>query len=178
MSTVQNITTAEQLLAAGDIGRCELIQGQLLMRAWVTMDAGAIAAKMGFRIDEFTCGNGVVLSAAGFWIKRNPDTVRSPNIAWIDSSRAPTTSFPGYFEDAPDLAVEVLTPDDTAMYMDEKIAEWLAAGCRLVWVISPRGQTVMAYRPDRTARLLNAADTLDGGEVLPGLRIPVKQIFQ
>lgn len=78
---------------------------------------------------------------------------------------------------APDLAAEILSPSNTASGVQEKVLEYLDAGTRLVWVIDPRTRVVNTYRSRTDVRLLGELDELDGGEVLPGFRLPVKDLF-
>jgi len=119
---------------------------------------------------------GKVYSETGFVLARDPDTVRAPDVAFVRSERAVATSR-AYFEGAPDLAVEVLSPDDRPGYVREKVAEWLKADARAVWVIDPRDRTVTVHERRRKAKRLGEADTLRGGSVLPGFETPVAAIF-
>lgn len=115
----------------------------------------------------------------GFRLAYSPDTVRAPDIAFIRSERRGTQPLhEGFFEGAPDLAVEVLSPGDSALEVDEKIAEWLAAGCAMVWVVNGRRRSVSLHRPDTPVVVLGEADTLDGGELLPGFALPVARVFE
>ena len=78
---------------------------------------------------------------------------------------------------APDLAVEVLSPDQPAGEFADKLQFYLLHRVRLVWVVDPEARTIRVYRPGEGARLLQAGDTLDGGDVLPGFSVPVDDIF-
>ena len=82
-----------------------------------------------------------------------------------------------FLELAPDLAVEVVSPSDSANEIQEKVNEYLDVGVRLIWVVYPIQHTVTVYAADRAGRLLNEADTLDGGDVLPGFSLAVADIF-
>jgi Uma2 family endonuclease len=114
----------------------------------------------------------------GFRLTTDPDTVRAPDISFLGAERVPPGGVPrGYITGAPDLAVEVVSPDDTAAGIDAKVQEYLAHGSRLVLVVHPRTRTVTAYLPDGAARVLRAPDAIDGGDVLPGLSLPVDQLF-
>ena len=83
----------------------------------------------------------------------------------------------GFFPGVPDLAVEVLSPDDRASEVLAKVEDWLGAGCEAVWVIDPKTRSVAVYRRGGAAVILKTADTLAGGDLLPGLAIPVADIF-
>jgi Uma2 family endonuclease len=115
----------------------------------------------------------------GFRIARTPDTVRAPDVAFIRRERqGATPSSDGFFEGAPDLAVEVLSPGDTVFEVDEKTADWLRAGCSTVWVVNGRRRTVAVHAQGGPVRSLGDAEILDGGEVLPGFTLPVARIFE
>jgi len=124
-------------------------------------------------------GLGRVLGTeGGFIISRKPDTVRAPDVAFISADRIPGGRLPkGFFPGAPDLAVEVMSPSDTAEELDEKVQDWLAAGTRLVWVVNPKSKTVAVYDSPSASRILHIEETLDGGELLPGFALPLRQIF-
>jgi Uma2 family endonuclease len=78
---------------------------------------------------------------------------------------------------APDLAVEVLSPSDRILDLQQKVRDYLDAGARLVWLVAPQAQTVTVYRADGSAQLLRDQDTLGGEDVLPGLSIPLSDVF-
>jgi Uma2 family endonuclease len=104
------------------------------------------------------------------------DLVRCPDVGFVVMDRAPEPFDENYIPFAPDLAVEVLSPGNDPSDMHDKAREYLQFGTRLVWLIDPAARTVMVYTPTGT-RLLNAGDTLDGGDVLPGFGVAVREIF-
>ena len=115
----------------------------------------------------------------GFILARDPDVVRGPDVAFVRNDRLPPPDERDkYFPFAPDLAVEVVSPNDRAGDTLDKVIEYLDAGTRLVWVAHPSRRVVNVYHADRTARLLASGDDLDGGDVLPGFRVTVADIFQ
>jgi len=99
-----------------------------------------------------------------------------PDVAFVSKARQPEPSHETYNPLAPDLAVEVLSPSDQPDVMRLKLANYLAAGT-VVWVVNPETRTVEVYTPAKRAYRLGADGTLDGGEVLPGLALPVKDLF-
>jgi Uma2 family endonuclease len=180
MATVESITTAEQLFHAPELGRCELIEGELIMMSPAGSRHGAIAAKMAQILLNFveTHALGVVLGAeTGFRIASDPDTVRAPDTAFIRADRVGKTLPQGFFPGAPNLAVEVLSPDDRASEVLAKVENWLDAGSEAVWVVDPKTCTIAVYCAGGKATILKATDTLDGGDLLPGLQIPVAHVF-
>ena len=108
----------------------------------------------------------------------DPGKVRKPDVSFVRKGRFPKDRIPkGYIRIAPDLAVEVLSPNDLADDAEAKVEEYLDAGVRLVWVISPKAETVTVYRDDRSAVKLHEADELSGENVLPGFRCKVSDLF-
>lgn len=136
----------------------------------------AITVPLGAFIKEH--GLGMTTGAeTGFQIGRDPDTVRAPDVGFLGVARAPKKKVPGFFQGAPDLAVEVLSPNDRASEVLAKTRDWLTAGCRAVWVVDPQTETVTVYSAGGSAAVLESSDTLTGGELLPGFSLPVAEIF-
>jgi Uma2 family endonuclease len=120
---------------------------------------------------------GVVLADVGFELLELPRTVRAPDVAFVCAQRVPEGAITsGFWRFAPDLAVEVLSPSETAVRLDEKLADYSVAGVPLVWVIDPEAQTVMVVAAQLPVQWLRAADTLDAGDVIPGFSCPVSQL--
>ena len=115
----------------------------------------------------------VCAAETGFVISRDPDTVRAPDVAFVKADRLPARTPRGFFEGPPDLAVEVVSPDDRAKQVAAKVGDWLAAGAEQVWVVDPRALSVVVHSRHGPA----AVDEIDGGTLLPGLRLPVADIF-
>ena len=108
----------------------------------------------------------------------DPGKVRKPDVSFVRKGRFPKDRIPkGYIRLPPDLAVEVLSPNDLADEAEVKVEEYLDAGVQLVWVISPKAETVTVYRADRSAVKLHDADELSGENVLPGFRCQVSDLF-
>src|SRR6185312_305547 len=102
------------------------------------------------------------------------DTVRAPDIAFIEGHRVRAVGdTTGYWPGAPDIAVEVLSPEDRVAEIEKKVSEWLAAGCRQVWVVSPKTRTVTIHTSQTDIVMLTEKDTLNGGEVVPGFEVSV-----
>jgi Uma2 family endonuclease len=130
---------------------------------------------MGFREAEDL---GLVTAADGT-MRLAPGLVRIPDVAFISwarlpGQRMPTESIPDI---APDLAVEVLSQSNTAGEMARKRREYFTAGVQLVWFVNPAAHTVAVYTTPEQSLLLGEADVLDGGTVLPGFALPLRELF-
>ena len=125
---------------------------------------------------------GVVLAGdPGFVLARDPDTLRGPDVAFVSKDRLPRAEDQVHaFEGAPDLAVEVLSPSNTRTAVHAKVADYLAAGTRLVWVIDPdpERETVTIYRSLLAPRTLSRDDELGGEDVVAGFRVTVAELFE
>lgn len=120
----------------------------------------------------------IVAAETGFVLVRDPDTVRGSDIAFIRKDRIPAGGLPKkYIPFAPDVAVEVVSPTDRMAEVEEKVAEWLAAGTKLVWVVLPKRRVIKVYRSITDVTILTDKDELDGGDVMPGFRLPVARVF-
>ncbi len=180
-STEPKPTTAEELLARSDReGRAELIRGRLIERTPAGEDHGKIAFLIGLHVGRFVHENrlGTLFAAeTGFLLERDPDTVRAPDVAFIRKARGKPGPRRGYVEGAPDLAVEGISPDDTASGVVEKVEQWLQHGAGLVWVADPPTGTITAYTPDHHAAIYRPGETLPGEPVLPGVRLALSDVF-
>jgi len=174
--------TADELLAMPDDGyRYELVEGELRRMSPAGDEHGQVgmelAIPLGSHVKKNKLGK-LYLAETGFLIRTNPDTVRAPDIAFVRMERIKQTpGIKGYRVGAPDLAVEVVSPGDTVNEVEDKIAEWLEGGARMVWVVSPKLHTVTVYRSLTDIVTLTAKDKLDGGEVVPGFQMNVTEIF-
>ena len=120
---------------------------------------------------------GEVFGEAGYLLARDPDTVRGPDVSFVIASRLVDFDDTSFFPGAPDLAIEILSPSNRPAEMYAKVADYLAAGARLVWVLDPVCCGVTEYRKLLAPRRLGPSDTLDGGDVLPGFTIEVRALF-
>jgi Uma2 family endonuclease len=123
-------------------------------------------------------GLGEVFGEAGFVLARDPDTVRGPDVSFVRADRLIGFDDTRFFEGAPDLAVEVLSPSNRPYQVRAKVADYLQAGCTLVWVVDPKRNRVTTYRSILAPRVVQTDGELEGDEVLPDLRIPVASIFE
>lgn len=176
------LITAEDLLARPDDGfRYELIQGTLRKMAPAGGEHGYLAAEVGSELRNHVKANdlGRVFAAeTGFLLASDPDTVRAPDAAFVRRERVEAAgAVEGYWPGAPDLAVEVVSPNDRYTDVEEKVMEWLDAGARMVVVVNPRQQAVTVYRSPGDVAVLRGDDVLQGGDVVPGWSVPVRELF-
>jgi Uma2 family endonuclease len=106
-----------------------------------------------------------------------PMLVRKPDVAFVSVARLPGKSPKGNLRIAPDLAVEVISPNDLYEEVEEKVGEYRQAGVKLIWIISPEAKTVLVRRLDRTCAELDETGTLSGEDVIPGFSCPVAELF-
>ncbi len=173
--------TDEELLALPDDGnKYEVMKGVLLTMSPAGIEHEHIGVRLISALDSFlkTRKLGIVVgSSAGFWMK-NRDFL-SPDVSFIAKERlkgrkrAPKK----FFDGAPDLAAEILSPSDTVEGLHEKMVDYFANGCRLVWVVNPEEQVVLVYRSPQPNQLLREGDVISGEEVVPGFTMPVSELF-
>jgi Uma2 family endonuclease len=182
MSTTLELLTAEDLLELQADGvRYELVKGELLKMPPAGNLHGKQTMRLSWRLAQYVESNdlGVVYAAeTGFKLASNPDTVRGADIAFVSKERLyGIDEVAGYFPGAPDLAVEVISPGDTYTEVEEKVAEYLESGTRLVWIVNPRRKTITVYNARKDITILTDKDILDGGEVVQGFNCKVGDIF-
>jgi Uma2 family endonuclease len=179
MPLTDQITTAEQLLAA-DLPHSELIDGELFMMSPAGFDHGRFASRIVASLENYVAPRrlGVVTTAeAGYQLAHDPDTVRAPDVAFVRAERLPEGGVKGYFQGAPDIAVEVVSPTDRAGEVAAKVRDWLGAGCAMVWVVDPENRTVTVHRSRKDIAVLTEDDMLVGGDMLPAFSMPVANVF-
>ena len=174
--------TADDLLHMPDDGwRYELVRGVLRKMTPAGGKHGRTAMNLSTPLDvhvrEHNLG-AVYAAETGFVLASDPDTVRAPDVSFVRRERIEEVGdVESFIPGAPDLAAEVVSPGDSDKELAEKVADWLAAGTRMVIVINPRRRTTTVHRSLTAIRLLTEADQLDGADVVPGWTLPVRQLF-
>ncbi|UCC81883.1 MAG: Uma2 family endonuclease [Gemmatimonadota bacterium] len=180
MSGAKLMTAEELLREQPPHKRSELIRGRLVVREPAGGRHGAvtmqIALPLASYVKERDLGR-VYAAETGFKIESDPDTVRAPDVAFIVKARVPEEEPRGYPAYAPDLVVEVLGADDRPGEVLAKVGAWLNAGVRLVWVVDPSRKIARVYRADGGESLLECADSLRGGDVVPGFELPLEDLW-
>jgi Uma2 family endonuclease len=181
MATITRLITAEEFADHPSSRWSELIDGVVVEMSPPGPEHGGIAGTVVGLLWPFVRqrGLGRVLTDAGFITRRNPDLVRAPDVAFIRAAQIPPEGLPRRFWDiAPDLAVEVVSPSDTRVEVLGKVREWIDAGVRMVWVVYPASKTIEVVRSLQDRITLGIGDTLEGGDVVPGFSCTVAEIFE
>ena len=176
------LLTAEHLYSIPDDDhRYELDAGRLVVMEPPFFDHGMVTMRVAVTVADFVAKGrlgAVVCGDSGFVLRRGPDTVRGPDVAFVRAERVPRgEAAHRFFEGAPDLAIEVLSRNDRPGVTRKKVGNYLEAGSRAVWVLDPRACTVVVHVAGKEPRILGVDDTIDGGDVLPGFRAPVRAFF-
>ena len=136
-----------------------------------------IGARLNNYVEAADLGE-VFAAETGFVLRRDPDTVRAPDAAFVSRGRLSEDEPPsGYLELAPDLVVEVVSPSDRRRDVREKAEDWLRYGVRLVWVIDPATRSATIYRSPEDFSDLLEGDTLSGEDVVPGFSCQLQELF-
>jgi Uma2 family endonuclease len=181
VASEKKVWTDEEFMALPDDGgRYELVDEEVVDMGNSGMEHGNISAYLCGLIELYvrpkklgvTCD-----SSTAFTLKSG--NKRSPDVSFVSKERLQgLRRLPkGFFQGAPDLAVEVISPSNTFEEIYTKLVEYFDNNCRVVWVINPDERSVVVYRQPQPDRLLKMTDSLDGEEVIPGFTLPVAQLF-
>jgi Uma2 family endonuclease len=180
----ERLLTIEEYAKLPDNGmRTELVRGRVvtlnLPTPWHGFVCGKVVLIIGGFADEHDLGYSIT-NHAGIITERDPDSLRGADFAFYSYGRVPKSSLAkkGYLNVAPDLAVEVKSPDDRWKDILTKVAEYLNAGVSVVCVLDPERSTLTVYQPDHPEQELQADDTLTFPDVLPGFSVIVRRFFE
>jgi len=174
------MVTAEELYYSPDRERYELVRGALQVHEPPGGAHGRIAVRIAHLLHRYVeqHGLGTVLVESGYVLRRQPDTVRGPDVSFVSAARLAPDQIPDQFiAVAPDLAVEVLSPGDREAEIEERVSDYFAAGTRSVWLVDPRRWQVVVRDPGGELQTLTVSDVLDGKDVVPGFRCGVGEVF-
>ena len=172
--------TGDALFALGDVGRTELVRGEVRRMSPTGYLHGFVECNLGAALRTFVREKGlgrVLTGEVGIFTRRNPDTVRGVDVAYLSHERLSQLSSSSYLDVAPELVVEVLSPDDRWSDVTEKLSEYFSIGVDRVWVADPRKRQVHVYRSPTSVEVVGEDDLLPGGDILPGLDLKVAEIF-
>ncbi len=179
MVTTRLITADELLAMPEDNCRYELVRGELITLPIEGGLHGSVASRFNRRLGAFADERdlGEAFMRTGFILATDPDTVRGPDVSFVSNTRLSADTPDGYFTSAPDLAVEVVSPNDTYIEVVEKVAEYLAAGARLVVVVDPINRAITKHTERGKATRLGESDTLALDDIIPGFECAAADIF-
>jgi Uma2 family endonuclease len=172
--------TGEELLRRPEFGPCELIDGRIVPIAPTGDEHGDVESELGMRLRLYgkqSKQGRALVGEVGIYIRRNPDTVRAADIIFISTERDARPRSKGYFEVAPELVVEILSPDNRPGLLREKLIDYFFAGVVLVWVVDPALRRVYAYRSLSAVQELKEGQVLADEKLLPGFSVPVSDLF-
>ena len=187
MTTQKTLLTADEFFefCCENDGRYELVQGEVVEMSPVNDPHGAVAGYIVTAFNNYSRPRraGWARVETGYWLSRDPDTVRGPDVSFRLRSRsegkAPDT---GFFPGAPDIAVEVVSPSNRAAQVERKVREYLAAGAQRVWAVYPptrrTGRRVVVHYADGTAVTYTGDDVITDEALLPGFSLPLSEIFE
>lgn len=162
-------------------GKVELVRGEPMVGPLAGASHGGVQSNLMLLLVPHVHAHGlgrVFTDGLSYELVALPRTVRMPDASFVRAERLPTGGLePGFLKIAPDFAVEVLSPSDKAWELEEKLADYRAAGTPLIWVIDDRRRSVMIVSHDAPVRWLGEGDTLEGGDIIPGFRCPVSALF-
>jgi Uma2 family endonuclease len=183
MSTQTRLITADEFLEWPDEPgfRQELIRGEVVTMSLPGGRHGKVSGKilrlLGNHVEA--AGLGDTYTETGFIVERDPDTVKGPDVSFVRRERLAAIANPEkYIPFAPDLAVEVRSPNDRDDEVQEKVQLWVRAGCLMVWTVDPESRTVTIHRPGTEPVTLGENDTIRGDDVVPGFECRVGDFFR
>ena len=182
------MTTSKTLLTADDFyefccqndGRYELVDGRVVELVPARRIHGRTALNIGAAFHGYCRLTSVGWSEVevGYQVRSGPDTVRGPDVSLVLGETQDTEQERGFVPGAPDIAVEVVSPSNTAAEMERKVAEYLAAGSQRVWVTHTSSRSVVVYHADGTTITYTSNDVITDEELLPGFSLPLTDIFR
>lgn len=168
MAMTRTMTEAELMALPRDGFKRELVDGEIRVSP-AGAPHGYVIIQLARRVADYVHERGlgyVFDSSTGVWMPSG--NLRVPDLTFVSLGKLPNGLPEGFLRQTPDLVAEVLSPDDSAREIAEKVAEYLAAGVRMVWVIDPRSRTAAVHRSPTASRSLGENDALDGEDVMPG----------
>jgi Uma2 family endonuclease len=177
----QRLLTAEEYWQSPlNTKHSELVRGEVVETMPPSKEHGTVALKIGSLLLAWAERGqlGQVGVESGFILARDPDSIRGPDVYYVSAERAQSDNkSAAFWTIAPDLAVEVVSPSESASEIREKVRDFLAAGTPLVWVVFPSTREVIVHTTDGLARTYGEDDLLENQEVLTGFSCRVAELF-
>jgi Uma2 family endonuclease len=177
----ERLMTGEELACRPDLNPCELVNGRVVPMAPAGHIHGEVESRLDVELALYArkTGSGrVLVGEVGIYTGRDPDTVRGADIVFISHERYVRRGPSVFLDIAPELVVEILSPEDRPGQVNDKIREYLAAGVDRIWFVNPRRRSVLVYRSPGQVEALEVGDTLRDEEILPGFALPLSELFQ
>ena len=176
------LITGEDLARMADVGPCELLDGRVVSMAPTGDAHGGVELRFGKALDAHVAPRKlgkVRVGEVGIYIRFDPDRVRAADVLYISNERHARRSRERAFLDvAPEIVVEVLSPQDRAIDLHQKLADYFSVGVRLVWVADPEARIVHAYRSLTDVSAVGMGDLLTAEDILPGFVVTVASLFE
>lgn len=174
------LITADELYAMGDMPGVELVKGELRQMSPTGFEHGIREARIGRFLDRYNeqhqLGE-IMTGEVGMYIRRNPDSVRAADVLFISHQRLQQVQSKSYLDVAPELVVEVLSPNDSWVDMAEKLEEYFSIGVLQVWFANPRNKTLQVFTSATDSVLLRGEDCVSEIAFLPGFSLNVSEIY-
>ena len=177
----ERLMTGEELARHPELEPCELVDGRVVPMTLAGFRHGKIVARLGSRLGayaEATQRGEVAVGDVGIYTRRDPDTVRGADVIFISHERYSRRGSLTFLGVAPELVVEVFSPEDRWSEVERKAEEYLSAGALCVWVADPRTRKVLVHRPGSEPETLEMGDILRDEEILPGFALPLSELFR
>ena len=177
----ERLMTGEELACRPDLNPCELVNGRVVPMAPAGHIHGAAESRLDVKLAlyaEETGSGRVMVGEVGIFTGRDPDTVRGADIVFISHERYARRGPSAFLDVAPELVVEILSPEDRPGQVTQKIQEYLAVGVDRVWFVDPRRRSVLVYHSSGQVETLAAGDVLHDAEILPGFSLPFSELFR
>lgn len=179
-SVIRRLITGEELYRMTNLGPTDLVKGEIVERMPTGYRHGNVEASLvtslNIYLREHRLGKTFV-GETGVYTRRDPDTVRGVDLAYISRERYAQVKSSSYLDVAPELIVEVLSPNDPWSEVHEKLAEYFAVDVKVVWVVDPKLKQVHAYQALDQIHIYKMGDTLTCEELLPGFHLSVAELF-
>ena len=175
----EELITGEELVVMGDIGPCELIDGRIVHMSPTGDEHGTIEFNLGSELRTFVRQRNlgrVTGGEVGITIRRRPDRIRGADIAFVSADRQ-AKPVKGFLEVAPNLVVEIMSPEDRWQDVREKLADYFSIGVEHVWIVEPQNRKVLAFSSLTDVEEYGQVDTLRGEGKLAGFAIRIADLF-
>lgn len=174
------LITGEELYQMPGSDLTELVKGEIVKMSPTGFWHGVIEGKFYQALVSFVEKNKlglVMVGEVGLYTRRNPDTVRGADVIFISHQRLAESKSKSYLDVAPELIVQIMSPNDAWSDVMAKLEEYFNIGVTTVWVADPDKKQVYAYHSLTDVQRYTIADTLPGGRTLPDFSVPVAELF-